>query len=171
MGERCWTQDEELDARTHALEYIFEGTAGESPEITADDPKDQISETTEIPAGPFAAVDVERAVKGLPNYKAGPNIVKNEGGRLASGPTAEVWKFYLPVITAFCAKVWNASWQMKATSPALKTSEIAFLGKAKKDAADPVNGWRTISLPAAWRQSHDEMHLETNLAKSGSQVF
>ena len=23
LGERCWTQDEELDARTHALKYIF----------------------------------------------------------------------------------------------------------------------------------------------------
>ena len=148
LGERCWTQDEELDARTHALEYIFEGTAGESPEITVDDPKDQIPEATEIPVGPFAAADVVRAVKGLPNYKAGPNIVKNEGERLASGATAEVWKFYLPVITTFCVKVWNASWQMKEVSPALKTSEIAFLGKAKKDAADPVNGWRTISLQA-----------------------
>ena len=81
LGERCWTQDEELDARTHALEYIFEGTAGESPEITVDDPKDQISEATEIPVGPFAAADVVRAVKGLTNYKAGPNIVKNEGER------------------------------------------------------------------------------------------
>ena len=37
---------------------------------------------------------------------------------------------------------------MKEVSPALKTSEIAFLGKAKKDAADPVNGWRTIGLLA-----------------------
>ena len=72
LGERCWTQDEELDARTHALEYMFDGTAGESPEITVDDPKDQISEATEIPAGPFAAVDVVRAVKGLPNYRGGP---------------------------------------------------------------------------------------------------
>ena len=66
-------------------------------------------------------------MKGLPNYKVGPNIVKNEGEQLASGATAEVWKFYLPVITAFCTKVWNASWQMQVTSPALKTSEIAFL--------------------------------------------
>ena len=41
-------------------------------------------------------------MKGLPNYKAGQNIVKNEGERLASGATAEVWKFYLPVIKAFC---------------------------------------------------------------------
>ena len=147
-GERCWTQDEELDARTHALEFFFEGTAGESPEITVDDPKEQITATTEISAGPFAAVDFVRAVKGLPNGKAGPNIVKNEGERLASGATAVVWKFYLPVITAFCAKVWNASWQMKPTSPALKTSEIAFLAKAKKDAADPLNSWRTISLLA-----------------------
>ena len=42
------------------------------PRARADDPKDQISATTEIPAGPFAAVDVVRAVKGLPNFKAGP---------------------------------------------------------------------------------------------------
>ena len=35
---------------------------------------------------------------------------------------------------------------MKVASPALKTGEIAFLGMAMKDAADPVNGWRTISL-------------------------
>ena len=145
------------------------GTAGESPEITVDDPKDQISETTEIPAGSFAAVDVERAVSGLPNYKAGPNIVKNEGERLASRATAEVWKFYLPVITAFCAKVWNSSWQMKATSPALKTSEIAFLGKAKKGRSRPSDRMEDHQPPSAWRQSHDEMHLETNLAKSGSQ--
>ena len=55
------------------------------------------------------ADDVARAVKGLPNYKAGPNIVRNEGEQLASGATAEVWKFYLPVITAFCTEVWNAS--------------------------------------------------------------
>ena len=39
---------------------------------------------------------------------------------------------------------------MKEVSPALKTSEIAFLGKGKKDTADPVNGWRTISLLAHW---------------------
>ena len=95
-----------------------------------------------------SAADVVRAVKGLPNYKAGPNIVKNEGERLASGATAEVWKFYLPAITTFCVKVWNACWQRKKVSPTLKTSEIAFLSKAKKDAADPVNGWRTISLLA-----------------------
>ena len=44
-----------------------------------------------------------------------------------------------------------------------------FLGKAKKDAADPVNGWRDHQPPSAWRQSHDEIHLEANLAKSGSQ--
>ena len=113
LGERCWTQDEELDARTHALEYIFEGTAGESTEIMVDDPKDLFPEATEIPVGPFATADVVRAVKGLPNYKAGPNIVKIEGERLASGATAEVWKFYLPAITTFCVKVWNACWQMK----------------------------------------------------------
>ena len=47
-----------------------------------------------------------------------------------------------------CESPGTASWQMKATNPALKTSEIAFLGKAKTDAADPVNGWRTISLLA-----------------------
>ena len=146
LGERCWTQDEELDARTHALEYFFEGAAGESPEITVDDPKEQTTVTIEGPEGPFVAADVVKAVKGLPNYKAGPNIVKNEGERLASGATAEVWKFYLPVITAFCTKVWNASWQVKVTSPALKTSEISFFCKAKKDAADPVTCSLTISL-------------------------
>ena len=50
---------------------------------------------------------------------------------------------------------------MKVAGPTLKTGEIAFLGKAKKDAAGPVNGWRTISqlshggtalMRCIWRQ-------------------
>ena len=99
-----------------ALEKIVDGTAGDSPEIMVDDPKDQFPEATEIPVGPFAAADVVRAVKDLPNYKAGPNNVENEGERLASGATAEVWKFHLPAITTFCVKVWNVCWQMKEVS-------------------------------------------------------
>ena len=146
IGERCWTQDEELDARTYALEYIFEFRAGESLETKVDSPKEQVIVRTGFSEGPFDADDVVRAVKGLPNYKAGPNIVRNHLEQLGSGATAEVWKFCLPVITAFCTEVWNASWQMGVASPALKTSGIAFFGKAKKNAADRVNGWRIISL-------------------------
>ena len=145
------------------------GPRGESPEIMVDDPKEQTTVTTEGPEGPFVAADVVQAVKGLPNYKASPKIVMNEGVRLASGATAEVWKFHLPVITAFCTKVWNASWHMKVTSPALKTSETAFLGKAMKDAADSVNGSRTISLLTHGGKAMMRCILETNLAKSGSQ--
>ena len=92
-----------------------------------------------------------RAVKGLPNYKAGPNIVKNEGERLASGATAEVWKFYLPAMTTFCVKVWNACWQMKEVSQALKTSE-----KARR--SRPGERMEDYQPPSAWRQSHVEMH-------------
>ena len=94
LGERCWTQDEEMDARTHALEYIFEETAGESPVTKVDDPKEQATVTTGCSERPFDADDVFRAVKSLSNYKEGPNIVRNEGEQLASGATAEVWKLY-----------------------------------------------------------------------------
>ena len=67
-----------LDTRTHALEYIFEGTVGESPVTKVHDPKEQATVTTGCSEGPFDADDVVRAVEGLPNNKAGPNIVKNE---------------------------------------------------------------------------------------------
>ena len=82
----------------------FWRTSDESPDIMIDDLKNQMSKTTEMSVGPFAAVDVRRTVKDLPNYKTDPNIVKNEGESLTSGVTT---KFYLSVITTFCVKVWS----------------------------------------------------------------
>ena len=47
-----------------------------------DDPKEQATVTTGCSEGPFDADDVVRAVTGLPNHKAGPNIVRKEGEQL-----------------------------------------------------------------------------------------
>ena len=141
LDERYWRQDEELDVRIHALKYIFEKTADEDPVTKVDDPKEQSTVTTGCSEGPL-----ERSVKYQTNCKTDPNTVRNEEEQLTSASTTEVWKFYLFVMTTFCTKVWFVSWQGKMTSPALKTSEIVFLNKIKKNAADPVNEWRTISL-------------------------
>ena len=71
LGERCWTQDEEPDARTQALEYILEGVAGESPTITVDDPNEQATETTEGLEGPFDVYDVVKGGERSPELQGG----------------------------------------------------------------------------------------------------
>ena len=154
LAERCWTQDEELDARTHALEYIFEGAAGESPEIMVDDPKDLFPEATEIPVGPFAAADVVMAVKGLPNYEAGPNIFKNEGEKLASGSTVGGMEI-LP------ASSYNCVLANEKGEPSIEDQRDSLFGQGQEGCSRPGEWMEDHQPPSAWRQ--------TNLAKSGSQ--
>ena len=53
--------------------------------------------------------------------------------------------------------------------PSIEDQRDSFFEQGQERCSRPGEWMEDHQPPSTWRQSHDEMHLEANLAKSGSQ--